>query len=171
MCKFRVEIIHITIQFFQFPQVPGGMRREHVTKSHKGEQWAHVARVNYLANSINAALGKLESAIGETTVEVLIKLTETYGEMSTHEKTVDQYLELLKKSRFDENTSLDSFVRPLVYFQNMFSLHIGGDGFNAAHWVSEICASLSAGLAYCRVNTQRISYFLQVLKGFPIFKY
>lgn len=144
-----------------FPQVPGGMRREHVTKSHKGEQWAHVARVNYLANSINAALGKLESAIGETTVEVLIKLTETYGEMSTHEKTVDQYLELLKKSRFDENTSLDSFVRPLVYFQNMFSLHIGGDGFNAAHWVSEICASLSAGLAYCRVNTQRISYFLQ----------
>ncbi|EFO93819.1 CRE-DNC-1 protein [Caenorhabditis remanei] len=144
-----------------YPQVPGGMRREHVTKSHKGEQWAHVSRVNYLANSIIAAVGKLESAVGETTVESLIKLTESYGEMSTHEKIVDQYLELLKTSRFDENTSLDNFVRPLVYFQNIFSLHIGGDGFNAAQWISAISASLTAGLAYCRVNTQRITYFLQ----------
>lgn len=144
-----------------YPQVPGGMRREHVTKSHKGEQWAHVARVSYLANSIIAAVGKLESAVGETTVEALIKLTESYGEMSTHEKVIDQYLELLKTSRFDENTSLDNFVRPLVYFQNIFSLHIGGDGFSASQWISAICASLTAGLAYCRVNTQRISYFLQ----------
>lgn len=144
-----------------FPQVPGGMRREHVTKSHKGEQWAHVARVSYLAHSICAAVGKLDSAVGETTVEALIKLTESYGEMSTHEKIVDQYLELLKTSRFDENTSLDNFVRPLVYFQNLFSLHIGGDGFNAASWITSICASLTAGIAYCRVNTQRISYFLQ----------
>ncbi|CAI2351530.1 unnamed protein product [Caenorhabditis sp. 36 PRJEB53466] len=144
-----------------YPQVPGGMRREHVTKSHKGEQWAHVARVAYLAQSIVAALGKVESAISETTVEVLIKLTESFGEMSTHERTVDQYLELLKSARFDENTSLDNFARPLTYFQNVFSLHIGGDGFNAAQWVSALCASLTAGLAYCRINTQRISYFLQ----------
>lgn len=150
-----------TLAFQCYPQVPGGMRREHVTKSHKGEQWAHVARVSYLANSIVAAVGKLESAVGETTVEALIKLTESYGEMSTHEKIIDQYLELLKTSRFDENTSLDNFVRPLVYFQNIFSLHIGGDGFNAASWIASICSSLTAGIAYCRVNTQRISYFLQ----------
>lgn len=144
-----------------YPQVAGGMRREHVTKSHKGEQWAHVARVSYLANSIIAAIGKLESAVGETTVETLIKLTETYGEMSTYERVVDQYLELLKTSRFDENTSLDNLVRPLDYFQTMFSIHIGNDGFNAAQWISATCASLTAGLAYCRVNTQRVSYFLQ----------
>ncbi|PIC34158.1 hypothetical protein B9Z55_013896 [Caenorhabditis nigoni] len=144
-----------------YPQVPGGMRREHVTKSHKGEQWAHVARVSYLANSIVAAVGKLESAVGETTVEALIKLTESYGEMATHERAIDQYLELLKTSRFDENTSLDGFVRPLAYFQMIFSLQFGGDGFNASQWISSVCSSLTAGLAYCRVNTQRISYFLQ----------
>ncbi|EGT46559.1 hypothetical protein CAEBREN_00358 [Caenorhabditis brenneri] len=144
-----------------YPQVSGGMRREHVTKSHKGEQWAHVARVSYLSNSIVAVVGKLESAVGETTVETLIKLTETYGEMSTYERIVDQYLELLKTSRFDENTSLDNLVRPLDYFQTIFSIHIGNDGFNAAQWISATCASLTAGLAYCRVNTQRISYFLQ----------
>uniref|UniRef100_A0A8R1I1Q1 Dynactin subunit 1 n=1 Tax=Caenorhabditis japonica TaxID=281687 RepID=A0A8R1I1Q1_CAEJA len=144
-----------------YPQVPKGMRREHITKSHKGEQWAHVARVSYLSSSIIAAIGKLESAVGETTVEVLIKLTESFGEIATHEKTVDQYLELLKTGRFDENTSLDNFVRPLVYFQNIFSLHIAGDGFNASQWISAICSSLTDGLAFCRINTQRISYFLQ----------
>lgn len=144
-----------------YPQVSGGMRREHVTKSHKGEQWAHVSRVSYLANSIIAAVGKLESAVGETTVETLIKLTENYGEMSTYERIVDQYLELLKTSRFDENTSLDNLVRPLDYFQTMFSIHIGNDGFNAAQWISATCASLTAGLAYCRINTQRMMYFLQ----------
>ncbi|CAI5441473.1 unnamed protein product [Caenorhabditis angaria] len=144
-----------------YPQVPGGMRREHVTKSHKGEQWAHCARVNYLSYSLTAVLGQFESAVSQTTIEVLMKLTEMYGEMSTHERSVDQYLELLKTSRFDENTSLENFEKPIVYFQNVFSLHISGDGFNAAQWVSDICSSLSAGLFYCKFNLRRLTFFLQ----------
>lgn len=58
--SFQKELESNQLCVFQYPQVPGGMRREHVTKSHKGEQWAHVARVVYLANSIIAAVGKLE---------------------------------------------------------------------------------------------------------------
>ncbi|CAB3409350.1 unnamed protein product [Caenorhabditis bovis] len=144
-----------------YPQVSGGMRREHVTKSHKAEQWAHVFRVDYIAKSLIAVLGQFESAVNETTVEVLMKLTSMYGEMSTHERAVDQYLELLKIARFDENTSLENFEKPVLYFQNVFSVHIGGDDFNTSQWVSNICAALLAGFAYCKVNVQRIGYFLQ----------
>lgn len=45
----RMFIFYI---FSQFPSVPGGMRREHVTKSHKAEQWAHAAKFTYLLKVI-----------------------------------------------------------------------------------------------------------------------
>ncbi|CAD6195145.1 unnamed protein product [Caenorhabditis auriculariae] len=145
----------------RFPHVPGGMRREHVTKSHKGEQWAHVNRVAYLTSALVAVLGQFESAVNETSLERLARLTQMQPDMSNHERVIDQYFELLRQGRFDDNSSLDNLEKALLYFQNVFSLHIGGDGFNAANWVTGLCSQLSAGLAYCRINIQRLGYFLE----------
>lgn len=50
-------IVHL-----QFPHVAGGMRREHVTKSHKAEQWAHIAKLAFLTDGLAAVLGQFESA-------------------------------------------------------------------------------------------------------------
>lgn len=40
--------------------VPGGMRMEHVTKSHKGEQWAQVGKVNHITAKIYNVCGQIE---------------------------------------------------------------------------------------------------------------
>lgn len=40
--------------------VPGGMRREHVIKTHKGEQWAFVAHVNALLGALQTHAHKVE---------------------------------------------------------------------------------------------------------------
>ncbi|KAK6047792.1 hypothetical protein COOONC_14703 [Cooperia oncophora] len=44
----------------RFPGVPGGTRREHVTKSHKAEHWAHSARIAYTMNALVAVCGQFE---------------------------------------------------------------------------------------------------------------
>lgn len=44
----------------QFVIVPGGMRREHVIKTHKGEQWAFVAHVNALLSALRTHVQKVE---------------------------------------------------------------------------------------------------------------
>ncbi|VDM85031.1 unnamed protein product [Strongylus vulgaris] len=45
----------------RFPGVPGGTRREHVTKSHKAEQWAHSARIAHIMSALVAVCGQFES--------------------------------------------------------------------------------------------------------------
>lgn len=37
--------------------------------------------------------------------------------MAIHEKTLDNYFELLKQGRFDENTALDQLDKAVLYFQ------------------------------------------------------
>ncbi|KIH50038.1 hypothetical protein ANCDUO_19886, partial [Ancylostoma duodenale] len=44
----------------RFPGVPGGTRREHVTKSHKAEQWAHSARIAHTMSALVAVCGQFE---------------------------------------------------------------------------------------------------------------
>ena len=60
----RVGFIPISevIVHLQFPHVAGGMRREHVTKSHKAEQWAHISKLAFLTDGLAAVLGQFESA-------------------------------------------------------------------------------------------------------------
>lgn len=42
-------------------------------------------------------------------------------EMSAHEKHLDQYFELLKQNRLDENTSVENIERASNYFQVPFN--------------------------------------------------
>ncbi|CAI4224331.1 unnamed protein product [Auanema sp. JU1783] len=144
----------------RFPGVPGGIRREHVTKSHKAEQWAQSARVNHMCSALIYICGQFESAIQCMTIEQLAKLSQLQSEMSIHEKSVDSFIELLRQGRFDENTSLENLEKAVMYFQNVFSIHVGGDEFDAAKYVSLVCKHIMAGTDWAKVNTQRILFFL-----------
>ena len=44
--------------FQKYPQPPDGLKREHVTISHKGEQWAHVRHFGYQLQKLNTVLQK-----------------------------------------------------------------------------------------------------------------
>lgn len=45
----------------KYPDVPGGMRRDHVTQSHRAEQWAHVDRFAYSLQALYTIVRKLHS--------------------------------------------------------------------------------------------------------------
>ncbi|KJH44354.1 hypothetical protein DICVIV_09623 [Dictyocaulus viviparus] len=144
----------------RFPEVPGGTRREHVTKSHKAEQWANSARISYVMNALVAVCGQFESALVNISLEELSRLAQLQPEMSAQEKVIDSYFELLRQNRLDAETSLENMDKVVVYFQNVLSVNISMDCYDSSAWLKNICQQLSSGIVWCQVNNQRISFFL-----------
>ncbi|PAV68258.1 hypothetical protein WR25_11021 [Diploscapter pachys] len=142
----------------RFPHVAGGMRREHVTKSHKAEQWAHIAKLAFLTDGLAAVLGQFESATQTIPLE---RLATQQPEMAIHEKTLDNYFELLKQGRFDENTALDQLDKAVLYFQNKFSVDVGSGTFAAEKWVAALLKQLLDGLVWIKNNAHRIGHFME----------
>uniref|UniRef100_A0A0R3PM92 Dynactin domain-containing protein n=1 Tax=Angiostrongylus costaricensis TaxID=334426 RepID=A0A0R3PM92_ANGCS len=146
----------------QFPEVPGGTRREHVTKSHKAEQWAHSARIAYTMNALVTVCGQFESALTNISLEDLARLAQLQPEMSTQEKVIDGYLELLRQSRLDAETSLENMDKVVIYFQNVLSVNVSADCCDTSAWLRNTCQQFVSGITWCKVNNQRISFFLMV---------
>lgn len=54
-------ISFIKLLNLKYPSVPNGIRREHITVSHKAEQWAHVKKFTYALTTLKSILNKFES--------------------------------------------------------------------------------------------------------------
>ncbi|KAL3981677.1 Dynein associated family protein [Acanthocheilonema viteae] len=157
---YQKSVILAKLMSNKYPPVPGGMRREHVTKSHKAEQWAHCAKFNYLLNALECVLRKFESAIQRCSVERLSRLAQLQLEMATQERMIDQYIDLLKTDHLDENTSSANLEKGITYFQNVFSVHMAGEAYDMKQAFSDVIAQLLSGLGWMKINVQRFTYFL-----------
>ncbi|VDN01005.1 unnamed protein product [Thelazia callipaeda] len=235
----------------KYPPVPGGLRREHVTKTHKAEQWALCAKFNYLLNSFESVVrkfgrsnsharvlkldsedfrtiaknvlmsflllhnpypaGKYEralefigsslkscgsssqlcsdsltftdvepvklthkiskfnqfysdcfSAIQSCSVERLSRLAQLQLEIQIQERMIDQYIDLLKTSCLDENTPSANLEKGVLYFQNIFSVHMSGETYDVKQSFSDIITQFLSGMSWMKINTQRFLYFLLV---------
>uniref|UniRef100_A0AC34FF54 Dynein associated protein domain-containing protein n=1 Tax=Panagrolaimus sp. ES5 TaxID=591445 RepID=A0AC34FF54_9BILA len=140
----------------KYPDVPGGMRRDHVTQSHRAEQWAHVDRFAYSLQALYTIVRKLHSISQISTVERLSKLAVQQIEIAQHEKLLDQYFELLRMNRMDENTSVENIDRATLYFQKVCAIHLSADEFNTNEFVSNTIAEFQAGFRWLLKNTHRL---------------
>uniref|UniRef100_A0A1I7VG71 Dynactin subunit 1 n=1 Tax=Loa loa TaxID=7209 RepID=A0A1I7VG71_LOALO len=154
------SIILAKLMSNKYPPVPGGMRREHVTKSHKAEQWAHCAKFKYLLNAFECVLRKFESAIQRCSIERLSRLAQLQLEMATQERMIDQYIDLLKTDRLDENTSSANLEKGITYFQNVFSVHMAAEAYDMKQAFSDVIAQLLSGLGWMKIDVERFTYFL-----------
>ncbi|VDM67105.1 unnamed protein product [Strongylus vulgaris] len=145
----------------RFPGVPGGTRREHVTKSHKAEQWAHSARIAHIMSALVAVCGQFESALGNISLEDLSRLAQLQPEMTSQERVIDGYLELLRQARLDAETSLENMDKVVTYFQNVLSVNVSADSYNTCAWVQSVYQQIMTGITWCKVNMQRLSYYLK----------
>ncbi|VDK84376.1 unnamed protein product [Litomosoides sigmodontis] len=157
---YQKSVILAKLMGNKYPPVPGGMRREHVTKSHKAEQWAHCAKFNYLLSALEFILRKFESAIQLCSVERLSRLSQLQLEMAAQERMIDQYIDLLKTDRLDENTSSSNLEKGITYFQNVFSVHMAGEAYDMKQAFSDVIAQLLSGFGWMKINVQRFIYFL-----------
>ncbi|VDK77872.1 unnamed protein product, partial [Onchocerca ochengi] len=157
---YQKSVILAKLMSNKYPPVPGGMRREHVTKSHKAEQWAQCAKFNYLLNAFEGVLRKFESAVQRCSVERLSRLAQLQFEMAAQERMIDQYIDLLKTDHLDENTSSANLEKGITYFQNVFSVHMAGEAYDMKQAFSDVIAQLLSGLAWMKINVQRFTYSL-----------
>ncbi|VDK55652.1 unnamed protein product [Anisakis simplex] len=144
----------------KYPSVPGGMRREHVTKAHKADQWAFAAKFTYLLSGFGGIVRKFGSAVQRCSVERLSRLAQLQMEMTGQERMLDSFFGLLKTNRFDENTSTENLEKGIAYFQNVFSVHMDGEWFNANQAFNDFISQFLLGLNWVKVNIQRINFFL-----------
>ncbi|KAI1723131.1 dynein associated protein [Ditylenchus destructor] len=145
----------------KYPPVPNGLRREHITLSHKAEQWAHVKKFCYSLHALNAILKKFEAVSKNCSVERLSRLAMQQLEISGQERNLDQYFELLRQNRLDENTSVDNVERIVNFFQKVFSTHLNSENISGKEAMANTIHQLKEGLAWIQFNCQRLKYFLQ----------
>lgn len=50
-------------------------------------------------------------------MERLSRLSQMHVEMSSQERAIDQYIELLRMDRLDENTATENIQKTISYFQ------------------------------------------------------
>ncbi|KAL3119948.1 hypothetical protein niasHT_007076 [Heterodera trifolii] len=145
----------------KYPPVPGGLRREHVTLSHKAEQWAHVRRFGYQLHVFNNILQKTISVLKQPNADkALSRLATIQLDIALQEKSLDQYFGLLRQNRFDENTSVAELERIVKYFQRLFSANLSTESYNARDDLRNILVQVKEGLGWAQFNTQRLRNFL-----------
>uniref|UniRef100_A0A915A9H0 Dynactin subunit 1 n=1 Tax=Parascaris univalens TaxID=6257 RepID=A0A915A9H0_PARUN len=144
----------------KYPSVPGGMRREHVTKSHKADQWAYSAKFSYLLSAFEGMVRRFGSAVQRCSVERLSRLAQLQMEMAAQERMIDSFFGLMKTNRFDENTSTENLEKSITYFHNVFSVHMAGESFDTNQAFNDIVSQFLLGLNWIKVNIQRINFFL-----------
>lgn len=65
----------------------------------------------------NTNVRKCFSVIRRCTVEQLSRLAPLQSDIAREEKIVDQYIDLLRRDMFDENTSTDGINKAINYFE------------------------------------------------------
>lgn len=146
----------------KYPQVPGGMRMEHVTKSHKGEQWAQVGKAAHLCAAIYRVCGQIESGLSTCTVDRLSSIAHLNADFTLQERHIDNYMDLLKNGRMDENSSLDYLESCYRYLSKriMEDQLAGRDSFDALTWISRSCLSLLSSIEWIQVNENRLAFLV-----------
>ncbi|KAL7073631.1 hypothetical protein ACQ4LE_007336 [Meloidogyne hapla] len=148
----------------KYPQPPDGLKREHVTISHKGEQWAHVRHFGYQLQKLNTVLQKFVAvfkhcSFNERLSDPLSRLAVQQTEICQREQKLEDYFKLLKQNKFDENTSIELLEQIVKYFERIFSANLSTEPFSAKQDLQHTLAQIKKGLVWIRFNGQRLRYF------------
>uniref|UniRef100_A0A914M9L6 Dynein associated protein domain-containing protein n=1 Tax=Meloidogyne incognita TaxID=6306 RepID=A0A914M9L6_MELIC len=150
--------------FQKYPQPPDGLKREHVTISHKGEQWAHVRHFGYQLQKLNTVLQKFVAvfkhcSFNDRLSDPLSRLAVQQTEICQREQKLEDYFKLLKQNKFDENTSIDMLEQMIKYFERIFSANLSTEPFSAKQDLQHTLAQIKKALIWIRFNGQRLQYF------------
>ncbi|CAD5219366.1 unnamed protein product [Bursaphelenchus okinawaensis] len=143
----------------KYPEVTN-LTQEHVTMSHKGEQWAHVRRFNYQLLRASGVMWRFESVTKTCTPESLQRLAMQRTEITSQEKVIDQYFDLLKQQKFDENTSCDILEHCVNTLNKIFIINLSASDFDACAALHNYLHQLKAALAWAEFNCLRLKLFL-----------
>ncbi|XP_069980801.1 dynactin subunit 1 isoform X6 [Penaeus vannamei] len=124
---------------------PDTIDRNTVLKSHSVEQYAFASRLLQLLYALQALLHQYEQVLNTCNVEVFLKLGTLYGEMASHERNIDFYVDLLRKDQLDENTPMDALEKTVGYFSTVYPAHLAAEKINQSLYLTDVARVLSSG--------------------------
>lgn len=87
-------------------------------------QQLFVRKLLFLLSSIEFTLDRFLDALETCPLELYLKIASLLPELSIHEKSVENCVDLLKRDQFDETVALDGLEKMLNYFISIFSMHL-----------------------------------------------
>lgn len=110
----------------KFPP-PENISKDIVLKSHKIDQYSFANRLLYQLYFLQSLLHQYVSALNNCSVELFMKIGTLYMEMAVQEKALDYYIDLLRKDQLDENVNLEALTKSVMYFYNLYSVHLASE--------------------------------------------
>ncbi|KAI6216325.1 Dynactin subunit 1 [Aphelenchoides fujianensis] len=144
----------------RFPDVPDGMHRDHVVKSHKAEQWAHVRKFRYFLSKLTSVMHRFESMIGYCTLESLSRLAISQSESVNREQKLDWYLGELIEKRLDETTSSDPLEQLDQFFRRQLDVNVTAKEYDTRAAMEDCAQQFLDGVEWIRFNCERLRLFL-----------
>ncbi|XP_060880408.1 dynactin subunit 1 isoform X2 [Metopolophium dirhodum] len=95
--------------------------KETLIKDHSAEQFATRSRLSFYLYSLQTALRQFVHGMNTTTPETLIKIGESYPDMTIQEKVLNGYIEMLKIDQLDENVNTENLERCVAYFKHVYA--------------------------------------------------
>ncbi|KAL3863717.1 hypothetical protein ACJMK2_005462 [Sinanodonta woodiana] len=135
--------------------------KETVLKSHKAEQCSFANHLILMLGILQGIMRQYESALKTCSVDLFLKIGTLLPEMAAHEKTVDYFIDLLRKDQLDESTSLDLLDKSISFFTQLHSVHLVSETLDCTTFMSDqvrlvVCASdcISTDISRLRVLLQ-----------------
>ncbi|XP_055894573.1 dynactin subunit 1-like isoform X2 [Biomphalaria glabrata] len=117
-------------------EIADKLEREHVLKSHKAEQFSFANHLNLLLNILYGIMKQYESALNSCSTDLFLKIGTLLPEMTAHEKSVDYFIDLLRKDQLDETVSVDLLEKSISFFQQLYTVHLSHERVDCTHMMS-----------------------------------
>ncbi|XP_076437452.1 dynactin subunit 1-like isoform X2 [Babylonia areolata] len=130
------------------------LEREHVLKGSKAEQCSFAHHLVLHLASLNTTMHQYESALNNCGEDLFVKVGTLLPEMSAHEKSLDHYIDMLRKDQLDETVSLDLLVKSIGFFQQLYSVHLSNERVDCT---SLMCDGVRNVLSACDCITTDIT--------------
>ncbi|XP_052772029.1 dynactin subunit 1-like isoform X2 [Mya arenaria] len=111
--------------------------RTTVLKSHQGEQSSFANHLIMMLNMLQSIMRQYDSALKTCSVDLFLKVGTLLPEMGAHEKSLDYFIDLLRKDQLDETTSVELLDKSINFFQQLYCVHLVGEEVNCTTFLSD----------------------------------
>ncbi|GFY78251.1 dynactin subunit 1 [Trichonephila inaurata madagascariensis] len=143
----------------KFPS-PNEVTKDIILKTHKIDQFAFANRMLYQLHFLQSLLHQYVSALNSCSVELFMKVGTLYIELALQEKTLDFYIDLLRKDQLDENVNLDGLNKCVTYFFNLYSVHLASEHVDCTQLMGDYMKIVGAACESIRTDISSIKVLL-----------
>jgi len=135
-------------------EVTEKLERDAVLKTHRGEQCSFAHHLILILNALQAVMRQYQSALDNCSSDLFLKVGTLQPEMAAHEKSVDYFIDLLRKDQLDESVSVDLLEKSVHFFQQLYSVHLSSEKVDCTFMMGD---NIKIVLSACDAVTTEIS--------------